>query len=253
MFGFFKKRRRQKLLAEPVSEGTLKWLDRIPWRHGMSASQQERHLHATRIFASEKTFEGCNGLEVTEEMKVLIAGLASSMVIAFDDFYFDNVETILLYPTGYRARVQQAVGGAIMETDSERLGEAHYRGPVILSWQEIELDIEQPGYAHNLVVHEFAHQLDMMNGEANGVPILPKELQGRWQTEMAREFERLARKSERGRETFLDPYGATNPAEFFAVLSEYFFDVPHELSEEHPVLFDLLKGYYRVNPREWMY
>ena len=138
-----------------------------------------------RIFIAEKTFEGCKGLEMTDEMQVTIAGLACLLIVAMDDFYFDNVQTILLYPSGFVVPAKNSLTHeTYLEAKSERLGEAHYRGPVILSWSEIQAEMREPGYGHNLVIHEFAHQLDMLNGEADGVPLLSDEMSERWQTIM---------------------------------------------------------------------
>ncbi len=158
--------------------------------------------------------------------------------------------TILVYPGPYVAPDQQVIGGVVMETESERLGEAHYRGPLVFSWPDVRRDAGRTGEGTNLVFHEFAHQLDMLNGAADGVPLLAGKLRSRWQRVMAGEFRCLCRSAAHGRPTVLDPYGATNPAEFFAVVTECFFDAPGELQREHPELYEIFRGYFKQDPAE---
>jgi Mlc titration factor MtfA (ptsG expression regulator) len=252
MFQWLKKRRRQNLLATPVPEAWLEYLEQVAFFHLLSSAEQERLLEAVRIFIAEKSWEGCRGLVLTEEMQVMVAGLACVLVLGLEDFYFDNVQTILIYPGAFVRRDKKPLMGDLyLEGPSELLGEAHYRGPVILAWDEVQASARQPGHGSNLVLHEFAHQLDMLNGEADGVPLLSGELTERWQTIMGREFQHLVRRVAKDRPTFLDPYGATNPAEFFAVVTECFFDVPLRLQEEHPDLYGLLRDYYRQDPATW--
>jgi Mlc titration factor MtfA (ptsG expression regulator) len=204
-----------------------------------------------QILIAEKEWEGCRGLELTDEMRVNIAALMAILILGFDDFYFDHVQTILVYPDEYVVKQERGLGGgALIEEDSERLGEAHYRGPVILSWRDIEEHV--PGHGNNLVFHEFAHQLDMLNGAADGTPILQTDdLAARWAKVMNAEYRRLQRAERSHRETLLDPYGASDPAEFFAVTTECFFDAPHEMHEVYPALYELFRDYYRQDPARW--
>ncbi len=177
-----------------------------------------------------------------------IAALASLLVLGWRDAYFDNIHTILVYPEAYVAPEERVIGGVVLENQSDRLGEAHYRGPLILAWAEVLWDAGQTGQGTNLVFHEFAHQLDMLNGAADGVPVLPVALQDRWQHVMAREYRRLCQAAAQGRPTLIDPYGTTAPAEFFAVVTECFFDAPAALREQHPDLYDLFRAYYQQDP-----
>lgn len=252
MFHWLKTRRRQKLLATPLSPAWDGYLDQIAHVRLLAAEQRTKLRDLTRVFVAEKEWEGCRGVELTEEMQVMVAGLACLLLLGFEDFYFDNVYSILLYPEGFIAREQRGLGGEFyLEGESERIGEAHYRGAVILAWNEVQIDAEAVGQGSNLVVHEFAHQLDMLNGHVDGVPLLSRELQPRWEKIMKREFARLERQADRGRDTLIDPYGATDPAEFFAVVSECFFDLPAELRSERPELYELLRDYYRQDPASW--
>ncbi len=253
LFQWLRQRRRQKLLAEPFPPAWRAVLeDQVVLYRYLDPSEQLCLLDLVRIFIAEKEFEGCKGLEVTDEHRVVIAALAVLLVLRMQPYCFDNVPTILVYPEAFRAPEQLAVGTEVaIQGESSRLGEAHYRGPVILSWADVEEDVAQPGFGQNLVVHEFTHQLDMLNGDADGVPSLPRPLRKRWQRVMAREYERLCKAADRGRETLIDPYGASEPAEFFAVVTETFYDDPLNLRIEHPELYAVLHEYFRVDPATW--
>ena len=253
LFRWLKQRRRQKLLAEPFP---APWLDilqeHVVLYRFLDDDEQTRLRDTLRILLAEKAWEGCKGLELTDELRVTIAALASVLLLGLHDEYYDIVLTILVYPEAFRAPQQKIVAADVaIEGHDERLGEAHYRGPVILSWADIAEDAAQPGHGQNLVFHEFAHQLDMQNGEADGVPVLPRPLRKRWQHVMAKEYERLCKAADRERDTLLDPYGATDEAEFFAVVTEAFFDQPLELRDRHPKLYEVVREYYRVEPAKW--
>ena len=251
-FAWLKRRRRRKILETPFPREWVAILDAIPHVPIVAGDRRKEHQDATQIFLAEKTFEGCGGLTLTDEMRVTIAGLATLLVIGMPETLFDHVFTILVYPDAFAVPKKVDMGAVALEDETELLGEAHYRGPVILSWAEIEEDIREPWVGRNLVFHEFAHQLDMMNGEADGVPDLPRELQEPWAKVMAKEYRRLQRRSHRHRDTLLDPYGATEPAEFFAVITEAFFDSPLDLEIEHPDLYDILRRYFRLDPASRM-
>jgi Mlc titration factor MtfA (ptsG expression regulator) len=248
LLSWLKSRRRRRLLAEAFPAEWSEILARIAHYRLLSPPEQTRLRELTRIFIAEKDFEGCNGLTITDEIRVTIAGLASLLALGWRDYVFDNVWTVLVYPEAYVAQEQRAIGDVVLEQESDRLGEAHYRGPLILSWAEVIWDAGQVGQGSNLVLHEFAHQLDMLNGAADGVPLLPKPLRDRWQQVMAAEYKRLCRAADRGRETLIDPYGTTDPAEFFAVVTECFFDAPGVMQDRHPVLYDLMREYYQQDP-----
>jgi MtfA peptidase len=253
LLSWLKKRRRRKILAEPFPAAWLAMLQDHVGHYAVLNDAERRKLRgAAQILLAEKEWEGCRGLELLDEMRVTIAALAAILILGFDDFYFDNVQAILVYPDGYVARQQHSIGGAIIEEDSERLGEAQYRGPVIVSWNEIDDNARRPGYGVNLVFHEFAHQLDMLNGAADGTPNLPTtDLAKRWEKIMDVEYRRLQRSERRHRQTLLDPYGATDPAEFFAVSTECFFDAPQAMHAEYPSLYELFRDYYRQDPAQW--
>ncbi|MCA9025675.1 MAG: zinc-dependent peptidase [Planctomycetaceae bacterium] len=252
LFFWWKDRRRRRLLAVPFPNEWRNVLRRNVVHYSRLTADQQRTLERrVQVFVAEKNWEGCNGLTVTDEMKVTIAAQACLLVLAFKDEYFDNVLSILVYPTGYIAKdVQIGRAGVVIENQQARLGEAWYRGPVIVSWDDALAGGRQEQPGHNLVLHEFAHQLDMQDGrELDGTPPLPsKELAARWAAVMELEFQRLRHDCHSYAHPLLDCYGTTNRAEFFAVATETFFEQPAELSTQHPELYDVLRGYYQQDP-----
>jgi Mlc titration factor MtfA (ptsG expression regulator) len=254
LFSWWKNRRRRKILEEPFPaawEAIL--LDRVRHDRVLPEPDRVKLRQAVQILVAEKEWEGCRGLELTDEVRVTVAALAAVLILGLEDHYFDNVQTILVYPNAFVVTEERAVADNVtVQEESDRLGEAHRRGPIILSWQEVLENAVRPGYGQNLVFHEFAHQLDMLNGDFDGTPDLPtRELRDRWAKVMDLEYRRLRRADRRHRETLLDPYGATNPAEFFAVTTECFFDAPQAMRDEYPELYELFRDYYRQDPATW--
>jgi Mlc titration factor MtfA (ptsG expression regulator) len=254
LFSWLRNRRRRNLLAEPFP-ATWDTILQENVKHETVLGETERRKlrQVVQIIVAEKEWEGCRGLDMTEEITVTIAGLAAVLILGFEDFYFDNVQTILVYPDEFVVREEHSIAGNVLiEEDSGRLGEAHKRGPVILTWKEVCENGRRPGFGQNLVFHEFAHQLDMLNGEFDGTPNLPtRALRERWGRVMQHEFRRLERAERHGRRTLLDPYGLENPAEFFAVTTECFFDAPQAMRERYPELYELFRDYYRQDPAQW--
>jgi Mlc titration factor MtfA (ptsG expression regulator) len=249
LFSWWKRRRRKRILAVPLPEAWRAVLDGVPHLEGLIDTERGRLDDSVRIFLAEKSLEGCAGLALTDAIRVTIAGLASLLTLGMPDYHFDQVHSVLVYPDAFAVPERVPIGPeVVLEDETEKLGEAHLRGPVILSWAEIREDLHEPWCGRNLVFHEFAHQLDALNGDLDGVPLLPRELQQPWEEVMAREYIRLTIASRRRRDTVLDPYGASEPAEFFAVATETFFDAPIVLRDEHPPLYELLARYYRQDP-----
>lgn len=219
----------------------------------LAAAEQLKLQADIQVFVREKFWEGCGGLSMTDEVKVTVAAEACRMVLAFSEEYYDEVQSILVYPNAYRAPTQTVrPGGVVIEGESPRVGEAWYRGPVILSWPEVLSGARHQAGGDSLVLHEFAHQLDMQNGrDADGIPVLESaELVDGWQRVMNREFRRLVRDCRQGKHTLLSCYGATSPSEFFAVASERFFVKPRELRIRHAELYDVLREFYLQDPAE---
>jgi Mlc titration factor MtfA (ptsG expression regulator) len=203
-----------------------------------------------QVFLAEKYFEGCGGLVLTDEIKVTIAAQACILLLHRDTDYYPRLVTILVYPHAYSASTVEPIGaGVVQEREEIRLGEAWKSGVVVLSWDEVHNRAKETRDGQNLVLHEFAHQLDMEDGAADGTPPLTRRSQHiAWATVMGQEYERLQRDNFLGRNTVLDKYGASDPAEFFAVATECFFETPGPLKRKHPELYRELKSFYKQDP-----
>jgi len=248
-FSWLKRRRRRRLVAGPFPADWLEYLKRNVGHYRYLTDGERAALRdRLRVFVAEKHWEGCGGLELTDEIKVTIAAQACLLVLGFDEEYYDHVLSILVYPGDYLVPTEHRDAmGIVTEGHSHRSGEAWHRGPVILSWEDARDCDAHDG--QNLVLHEFAHQLDMKNGPPNGTPPLRgRQRRRRWAAVMQREFQRHRRRVRHGEPTLLDPYGATDEAEFFAVATEAFFEQPVELEREHTDLYGVLADYYRQNP-----
>jgi MtfA peptidase len=255
MFNFFKRRRRQRLRSQPfppawlaIIEKNIPIYDRLP-----EADQQELRAHV-QVFLAEKSFEGCGGLELTDEIRVTIATQACLLILHRETDYYPRLITILVYPHAYLAKGTESIGGGVvLESETARLGEAWKDGVVVLSWDDVRQGASDIHDGHNVVLHEFAHQLDQQDGSADGAPILEHRSQYvTWARVLSEDYKQLRRDTERGRTDVLDEYGATNPAEFFAVATECFFEKPVQLRKKHPQLFEQLKAYYRQDPASLM-
>jgi MtfA peptidase len=252
IMSWLRARRRKKILATPFPVEWLAYLENnVPHWRLLAPAEQARLRDNLQVFVAEKNWEGCAGLTVTDEMKVTIAAQACLMALGLDSDPFAGLLSILIYPAGYAVPQERWYEGWSIAGESARLGEAWYRGPVILSWADVRRDSRHPGRGRNLVWHEFAHQIDMLDRSNNGTPPLAdREQRRRWHDVMTAEYEQLVADARQGRATLLDTYGAESEAEFFAVASECFFDLPVELRQEHPGLYKLLAEYYRQDPAE---
>jgi Mlc titration factor MtfA (ptsG expression regulator) len=251
LFTWLRDRRRRRLVAQPFPPAWLDYLRRdVAHYQFLAPAEQARLRDDLRIFIAEKNWEGCGGLTMTDEIKVTIAAQACLLVLGLRHNYFERVLSILVYPRGYRGVREDEVdsGGLIPQRDA-RLGEAHYRGPVILSWADVLEEGRHPERGDNVVYHEFAHQLDMLNGLIDGTPPLETpEQYRRWREVMSAEYRKLIDASAHGRATLLDQYGTKDEGEFFAVATECFFDRPVELARRHPRLYEVLRDYYHQDP-----
>jgi Mlc titration factor MtfA (ptsG expression regulator) len=253
MFGFLKQRRRRKLLAAPfpahwreIVEKNVRYYACLP-----PADRTELEELVT-IFVAEKVFEGCGGLELSDEIKLTIAAQACLLLLHRETDVYPKLVTILVYPNAYVAKNVRSAGGPIVhEEEQARLGESWTTGVVVLSWHDVVASASDIHDGQNVVLHEFAHQLDGEDGLINGTPLLEQRSQYlAWGRVLSAEFERLIRDSRRGRRTVLDEYGATDPAEFFAVATETFFERPRVMRKRHPELYEELKTFYRQDPAQ---
>lgn len=207
--------------------------------------RQELHGHIN-IFLEEKSFEGCGGLTITDEIRVTIAGLACILLLNRHSSHYKDLTTILVYPTAYFTNDQQKREGYV------HLGESWDHGMVVLSWCDVSSSARDLRDGRNLVLHEFAHQLDQEHGSADGVPDLELESQYvTWAQVLSKEYQQLVKRTQRGQKSFIRDYGATNAAEFFAVVTELFFERPKKMKEKHPELYEELRRFYRLDPVKW--
>ncbi|MBD1920310.1 zinc-dependent peptidase [Microcoleus sp. FACHB-831] len=207
-----------------------------------------------QVFLAEKQFIGCQGLQVTEEMKLTIAAGACLLLLNGRETYFPRLRSILVYPSAYLVNETTYTGNYVVEERRvARLGESWTADQLILSWEQVKQDTRNWKDGHNVVLHEFAHQLDQEDGKAEGVPILPQKSDyAIWAKVMTEEYQILCNDIQRGRNTVMDSYGATNPAEFFAVATETFFEKPHQLLKQHRSLYEQLQYYYQLDPIQWV-
>jgi Mlc titration factor MtfA (ptsG expression regulator) len=251
---WFRKRRRKKLLAKPFPAEWEAIIQRNVAHDRWLAPEERRRLRdLIRVFIAEKRWEGCGGLDLTDEIRVTIAAQACILVLELPHALYRNVRSILVYPStvvmpprrpGAFEVPIQPVGGPLPV-----LGEAQLRGPVILVWDAVRRTGRHPESGHNVVYHEFAHKLDMLDGRADGTPPLHGRAEyQRWVRVCSREYLALRERSVLGKSGLLDAYGATNEAEFFAVATEQFFDQPVALRGRHPELYEVLQAFYRLDP-----
>lgn len=238
---------------EVVREGPFppEWMDYLEENvllyRRLPEAAQARLRDALQTFIAEKHWEGCQGLEVTEEMQVTIAAQACLLALGWEGYHFDRLKTVLIYPGSYLATAQPEESDEV----DWRLGEAHHRGPVVLSWWHARWDSRQLGEG-NLVLHEFAHKLADLGDWETGMPeTRDPSITSRWEEVVAPEYDQLVEATDYGRPTLLDAYGATNRAEFFAVATECFFLQPIPLRTRHVALYRLLADVYCQDPARW--
>lgn len=250
MFGF-KKRRRKRLAAQPFPNEWLAIIKRnVPLYSRLPVEDQKELQRHILIFIAEKQFEGCGGLQITDEIKVTIAAQACILLLHRQTDYYPGLPSILVYPSSYIAHdVQRSVGGVVMEGSEERLGESWHHGSVVLSWNDVRRSAADVHDGHNVVLHEFAHQLDSSGGKGDNTPVLESSSTYiAWARILEKDYETLRYDVSRDRPTFLDEYGSVDPAEFFAVVTEHFFEKPKELLRIHPELYQELKRFYQQDP-----
>jgi len=249
VFSWFRKFRRRSLQARPFPPEWSEIVSRnVPSSLHLPAEQQHRLRQAIHVWVAEKNWEGCGGLLIEDEHRVTIAAHAARLMLGFEDDYVDEVVSILVYPSAYEAHSREYLGGGVvLEGPSSRAGEAWRRGPVILSWPDVLGAGRFQRRHQNVVLHEFAHQLDMRNGgAADGIPVIESASEAdEWRQVTGRDFDRLSHLCHVGMMTMLDCYGATNAAEFFAVATEAFFESPARLAIEWTDLYRVLSRFYR--------
>ncbi|TNE91111.1 MAG: zinc-dependent peptidase [Deltaproteobacteria bacterium] len=242
-----RRRLRESQLSEPMREALR---DRVPAVRDLSPEEWRRLEGLIQLFLDDKTFEGLGGLDITDEVRVTIAGQACLLLLGLDvDIPYPGLDVIRVYPHSYKVRTERYDGLVAAEGQSHRLGESSGWGYVVLSWKAVLGGAANPDDGANVVLHEFAHQLDQASGHANGAPVLHSASQyGPWARVLGDAFSELQRDVTARRRNVLDDYGASNPAEFFAVATETFFEQPHALARQEPELYEVLVAYYRQDP-----
>lgn len=225
----------------------------VPLYKHLSESLRRRLYGHINVLLAQKIFKGCGGLQITNEIKLTIAAQAALLLLSEKGNYFSKLRLILVYPSAFIAGQTTPFGEYYLEETQVKTGESWQIGIVVLSWQDIQYDAKHWQDGRNVVLHEFAHQLDQEGGSASGVPILEKRSDYvTWGRVFRKEYEQLCYEVERGMETVMDEYGATAPAEFFAVATETFFEKPFPMKRKHPELFNELKRYYKLDPVNWI-
>ena len=254
MIRFLRDRKRRRLRATPFPEEWRRILEHrfVAFRR-LSAADREELLGHVQVLLAEKRFEGCGGLELTDEVRVLVAAQAAMLLLHRDTDYYPGLYSILVYPDAYMVAVQHETdGGLVIEETLDHVGESWDTGSLIVSWKDVLRGAAERDEGCNVVLHEFAHQIDGETGETDGVPkIEAPDLLERWVKTFEREYDRLCLLADRGRRTFIDEYGATHPSEFFAVSTEHFFMEPVEFSRRHPDLYRVLSEFWRQDPKGW--
>ncbi len=254
VFHWLRRRRRRKLLALPFPQAWEAIMRRNVAHDEWLEAEEQAHLRdLIRVFVAEKSWEGCGGLALTDEIRVTVAAQACLLILGLSDDLYRNVHSILIYPSTVIIPPQRPGAFEVLTRpvghDQPILGEAQLRGPVILVWDAVKRTGRHPESGHNVVYHEFAHKLDMLDGRADGTPPLAERSEiRRWSEVCSREYLSLRERKARGQASLLDAYGATNEAEFFAVATEHFFDQPAALRSRHRELYDVLQAFYHQDP-----
>ena len=224
----------------------------IPLLKILTAKQKRKLEGKINLFLNQIDFLGCNGVEVTDHMRLLIAAQACLLIVNTKGLWYDTLRTVLIYPSAFQSTEIEDDGLIVSEYNSVRVGESWYRGPVILSWSDSKTGTYIGNDGRNVVIHEFAHQLDAQTGSTNGMPLLKKGHSSKdWESVFIQAYNKLIDDIDNENETTLDTYAATNPAEFFAVSVETFFEKPNFLKKHNPNLYNQLATFFELDPASY--
>ena len=242
--------RRGRIVANAQLDPELwrKVLARLPFLHGLSAAERERLRECVILFLDRKSIHGAGGLVLDFEMQLTIAAQACILILNLDVDYYRGWVEVIVYPDEFIPTVEYTDEDGVVHTGGEPMaGEAWLQGPLILSWADVAPAADGSGV--NVVIHEFAHKLDMLNGDANGFPPLHREMsRAEWSEAFGNAYADFCRRVEADEEVAIDPYAATSPGEFFAVLSEAFFEIPRAVKSLYPEVYRQLGLFYRQDP-----
>lgn len=243
--------RRRKLAEAPFSSTWVKVIDQnVPYCLKLTSQERLKLWELVAVFVDEKHFEGCMGLVITEEIKLTIAAQACLLLLNLEHNFYEKLATILVYPAGFEFNKESyESNGIVSEELMPVAGISYSLGVIALSWSDTTQGARRPDDGTNVVLHEFAHQLDLLDNAMNGAPILSsRSMYPDWAHVLSQEFEALCKAVAQGIPTVINPYGATNPAEFFAVVTEIFFEKPVDLKAAHPALYEEFRQYYGQDP-----
>lgn len=252
--GFWPGIRRARLHARPFPPAWQSILERrLPFFESLPETQQQHLQNLIKSFIADKQFIGCAGQQIDDDIRITIAAQACLLVLNRPESHYHKLQSILVYPSTFVAtREVRDELGLVSTNHTAMLGESWDQGKVVLAWDNVELGVRDLHDGHNVVLHEFAHQLDSESGATNGAPLLlTKGGYKSWATVFQFEFEQLQQSILHNQASLLDEYGATNPAEFFAVATETFFERPRELLHHHAELYQQLASFYRIDPAQW--
>jgi len=251
MWSAFTAWRRKRILARARldHDAWRKVLQRFPFARGLSPDERKRLLELTVLFLHDKRFSAAHGLQLTDAMRLHVTIQACILILNLGIEFYRGWSEIIVYPAEFVPRHQYTDEmGVVHQGDEAYAGEAWLDGPVILSWADV-VETEYPDGV-NVVIHEFAHKLDMLNGGANGYPPLHRGMTRRaWAEAFSAAYDDFRKRVEHGEDMVIDPYASESPAEFFAVLSEAFFELPDVVDAEYPRVYTQLSQFYRQDPR----
>lgn len=251
---YWREYKRKKIKDQPFKKQWRKIIQqRMPYFKQMPADLQLQLKQHIQVFLAEKNFIGCNGVKINDEIRITIAAQACLLLLNRKTNYYPKLQTILVYPRAFiKAQNKQNADGVQYTQQQALSGESWDYGKVVLSWEDSLYGAEVPNDGNNVVIHEFAHQLDQENGRANGAPILGRGQSYQcWSKIFSQQFKILKQQAESGEPSIFSYYGATEPAEFFAVASEVFFEKSQKFSREYPTLYQQFTQYYKVDPIHW--
>ena len=245
--------RRNKLFLTPLAPEWVRVLKSNVSIYSLLSHKLREELHGRiNIFLDEKNFVGCAGLQISDEIRITVAGNACLLLLGRDKRCFPGFTSILVYPDTYVAKEVKYDGQVEINDDSVRAGESWRRGPVVLSWADVMRGSLDHSEGHNVVLHEFAHKLDEENEIMDGLPVLRESSDyTEWAEILSKEYESLLIRVDKGTNTVIDEYGAVSPSEFFAVVTESFFEKPVQMKNELPDLYQQLRKFYDLDPASW--
>jgi len=248
--GWFRDWRRRRVLKqaridEPLWRATL---ERYDFLCALSGEERARLRDHALLFLDEKSIYGARGLTVREDMRVAIAAQACILILNLDIDFYRGWSDVVVYPGEFVVEYEYSDEDGVVHAVREPItGESWLAGPMLLSWADAEGSGQASGY--NVVIHEFAHKIDMLNGDANGFPPLHADMdRSRWGRVFTRAYEDFCAALERGEKTVIDSYAGEHPSEFFAVMSEAFFELPMVVRAQYPDVYDQLSRFYRQDP-----